>query len=88
MMICTYITVDFHSNSFIHLCNVLFSFSYNFISNKENLHILFIISQILRVVGPLGKKLIVFSLLRFEIQKHYDFQTLKFKFHSFIPCQR
>ena len=43
------------------------------------------ISGILRVVNPLGKNNIFFSLLRFEIQKNYDFEILKFKVHSFIP---
>ena len=45
------------------------------------------ISGILRIVSPLGKKFIFCSLLRFEIRKNYDFQTLRFKLHSFIPLK-
>ena len=45
------------------------------------------ISGILRVVNPLGKMLTFFSLLRFEIQKDYDFKTSKFKLHSFVPLE-
>ena len=44
------------------------------------------ISGILRVVNPLGKRSF-FCLLRFEIQKNYDVETLKFKLHSFIPSE-
>ena len=45
------------------------------------------ISGILRVVNPLGKKVIFSSLLGLEIQKNYDLETLKFKLHSFIPLE-
>ena len=45
------------------------------------------IAQILKVVSPLGKKLIFFSLLGFEIQKNYDSETSKFKLHSFRAFQ-
>ena len=44
-----------------------------------------IISQILKVVGPKGKKIIFFSPLGFEIQKNNDYQTSEFKHYSIIP---
>ena len=39
------------------------------------------ISQILKVVSPLGEKLMLFSPLGFEIQKNNDYQTSKFELH-------
>ena len=45
------------------------------------------ISAILKVVNPLVKQINFFSLLRFEIQNNYKFETLKFKLHSFIPLE-
>ena len=41
------------------------------------------IPQILKVVSPLGKKLIYFSPLGFVIQKNYDSEMSGFKPHSF-----
>ena len=45
------------------------------------------IPQILKVVSPLGKKLIYFSPLGFVIQKNYDSETSEFNFHSFRAFQ-
>ena len=44
--------------------------------------------QILEVVGALGEKIIFFSPLGFEIQKNSDYQTTKFKLHSFRAFER
>ena len=46
------------------------------------------IAQILKVVSPLGKRLIFFSPLEFKIKKNYDSETLDFKLHSFRAFQR
>ena len=46
------------------------------------------IPQILKVVGPLGKMIILCSPLGFEIQINNDYQTSKFKLYSFIAFQR
>ena len=46
------------------------------------------IPQILKAVSPLGKKLMYFSPLGFEIQKNYDSGTSEFKLHSFRAFQR
>ena len=46
------------------------------------------IPQILKVVGPLRKKLIYFSSLEFLIQKNYDSETSEFKHHSFRAFQQ
>ena len=45
------------------------------------------IAQILKVVSPLGEKLIFSSPLGVEIQKNYDSETLEFKLHSFRAFQ-
>ena len=46
------------------------------------------ISQILKAVKSLGKKLIYSSPLGFVIQKNYDSETSEFKLHSFRAFQR
>ena len=46
------------------------------------------IGQILKVVSTLGKKVIFFSPLGFEIQRNYDSETLEFKLHSFRVSQQ
>ena len=46
------------------------------------------IPQILKVVKPLGKKLIYFSHWGFVIQKNYDSETSEYKLHSFRAFQR
>ena len=46
------------------------------------------IPQILKVVSPLGKKLIYFSHLGFMIQKNFDSEASEFKLHSFRAFQR
>ena len=46
------------------------------------------IPQILKVVSPLGEKLINFSPLGFVIQKNYDSETSEFKLHSFRAFQQ
>ena len=55
------------------------------ISNSQSF-----ISQILKVVSRLGKKLFSFSPLGFEIQKDYNInsETLNFKLQSFRAFQR
>ena len=45
------------------------------------------IPQVFKVVGPLGKKIIFFSPLGFEIQKNNDYKASKFKLHSFRAFQ-
>ena len=46
------------------------------------------IPQILKVVVPLQRKTTFFSPLVFETQKNTDYQTSKFKLHSFRAFQR
>ena len=70
---------------------MLSSFSYNFISNIENLEkfCIFVISnnksfisQNLKVVGLLGGKFDFFNPSGFEIQSDFDYRTSKIKFYS------
>ena len=57
-------------------------------NNSGNSYILVIsnnqsfISQILKVVGPLGEKLEFFSPLGFKIKSNFDLETTKLKLHS------
>ena len=44
--------------------------------------------QILKVVSPLGEKLIYFSPLAFVIRKNHDFETSEFKLCSFRAFQQ
>ena len=72
------------------LWKIFSCFSHNFISNSktENFCIFVIrnyqsfISQILKVVGPLGEKFEFFSPLGFKIQSSFDLETIKIKVHS------
>ena len=45
------------------------------------------ITQIWKFVSPLGKKLIFFSSIGFEIQSNYGPETLEFELHSFRAFQ-
>ena len=46
------------------------------------------IPEILKLVSLLGKKLIYFSPLGFEIQKKYDSESSEFELNSFNASQR
>ena len=77
---------------------MLSSFRNNFILNKQAWKFAHIndlqqpeflrVSQILKVVSPLGKKLFSFSPLGLEIQKDYDSEISEFKLQSFRAFQR
>ena len=78
------------------LCKIFSSFSHNFISNSktDNFCIFVIcnyqsfISQISKVAGPLGEKFEVLSPLGFQIQRNFDLETTKVKFHSVGALKR
>ena len=53
------------------------------ISNNQSF-----ISQILRVVGPLGEKCEFFSPLGFKLQSNFDLETTKIKLHLVRALKR
>ena len=53
------------------------------ISNNQSF-----ISQILKVAGPLEEKFEFFSLLGLKIQRNFDLETTKIKFHSVRALKR
>ena len=89
-------TCDIYLLKFIHSkvrnsCQLLSSFSYNLISNLAKLKIFTLlvissnqcfISQLLKVVGPLGEKFDFFISLGFEIQSAFNHKISKIKFCS------
>ena len=53
------------------------------IGNNQSL-----ISQILKVVGPLGERFEFFSRLGFKIQSNFDLETTEIKVHSVRALKR